>query len=382
MTNESINALFSLLAMEEDNFAKLLKYFELDPAKDLRNCDLTNVDFGTLEADVLDLTGATISGADLSKIRCKKIIGALHSEVMTHQGLEPSTRRTIKVQKSNARAAAVQAVVNYANNDWTISELVRSTTDNTAPIMAFYESSAEQRFITKALCSRYNDLSGPLSVVPRQRFVWFYSGFDKPRSNVRPENSTTIEEHFFETLLQNNSSEEIGVYPYLSNRETVSRIQQKVQECLQDKRAMQTTFAQVLGREMQDSKKTGIALFSGFPPISKRMYQSIRKTTHQRVKLIFLCPPSQKLRYENSPELWRDHIVPEYTIFEAMATEDDLRRIRRRIELVSSGLIAFSESFMLRLAGRYHRPLKALKAQIISDLQSAAANPSDGKIIL
>jgi uncharacterized protein YjbI with pentapeptide repeats len=96
MMSDALNALFALIETEDEDFASLVQRFGIDPAIDFQNCDLSDVDFGSLTADTLDLTGANLTGANLSKIRCKKVIGTEGKVIrspgtrVTHEIEEPS----------------------------------------------------------------------------------------------------------------------------------------------------------------------------------------------------------------------------------------------------------------------------------------------------
>ena len=275
--SDALNALFALLETEEEDFAALVQRFGIDPAVDLQNCDLTNVDFGHLTADTLNLTGSSIGGANLSNVRCRQILGAVDLLKMPHHSAFPDEASVARLT-SPVLDAVVLTVSKYQNADWTIDAIIRGFEDSTAPMLAFYDSSVEQDVLTKRLCSFFNDLSGPLSVGPdRAKFVWFYSKAYKSRFEL---GAPSLEKNFFDLLRTDKTSDDIGVYPYLSNRAAASRIKESLEEPYD---RMRTTFARSLGREVQGSERGAVVLFSGYPPISKRLYQEIRGATNQRL---------------------------------------------------------------------------------------------------
>jgi uncharacterized protein YjbI with pentapeptide repeats len=90
--------------------------FGIDPAFDLRNCDLTNADFGHLTTDTLNLTGSDIRGANLSNVRCRQILGAEnHPFKVPHHG---AVRDEVLPVSEVILDAVVVTVSKYQNADW------------------------------------------------------------------------------------------------------------------------------------------------------------------------------------------------------------------------------------------------------------------------
>ncbi|MGY4424447.1 hypothetical protein ACVWY2_006896 [Bradyrhizobium sp. JR6.1] len=65
MNDDLPRLLFELMDSEEEDFPTLVARCGIDPATDLQHCDLSNVDFGTLVTDTLNLTGSNITGAPI-----------------------------------------------------------------------------------------------------------------------------------------------------------------------------------------------------------------------------------------------------------------------------------------------------------------------------
>jgi hypothetical protein len=131
-------SLFALMDSEEEDFPTLIARYGIDPATDLQHCDLSNVDFGRLVTDTLNLTGSNITAANLSRIRCKNVIGA---------------EREIAVQSDEFGELfqkVALAIQRYRNSDWVLHQIA-NVEEAQAPVLAFYDSAAEQDVLTKRL---------------------------------------------------------------------------------------------------------------------------------------------------------------------------------------------------------------------------------------
>lgn len=378
MMTDALKALFALLETDEDDFAVLVQRFNIDPATDLQNCDLTNVDFGKLTAETLNLTGSTLDGTKLSRVRCKQIIGA--------DGLITQPARRSLKQADPAKAvsrpildAAVFAVSKYQNTEWTVSRLLESHNDSRGPIAAFFETFSEQDVLTKRLCSVFAVHDAKHKLNERPNFMWFYTKDDNSRFEL---SAASLERNFFDLLRSNKTSDDIGVYPYLSNRQAVSRIRDSLENSSYDR--MRGMFARQLELEIQSSqldKEGCVVLFSGFPPISKRLYHDIRSASNQRLKLIFLCSSNLERFYEKQPEEWRRLVVPAIALGQPEAIFNDIGRICRRIEAASSGTVTLGEGFQNELGSFIGKPLALLKNEIVHRLTTVANNlPMNGLI--
>lgn len=377
MTTDALNALFALLETDEDDFATLMQRFGIDPASDLQNSDLTNVDFGDLKADTLNLTGSSIEGANLSRVKCKKIIGpdgTLERPkifIVPHHGAaEPILSRS-KIE------GTILAISKYQKSSWLTDKILDHSRDTSAPVLAFYDTAAEQDFLTKRLCAIFNDVSHPTKPLPSgppPKFIWFYSKADKSTFEL---SATVLERNFFALLRSDNTSDDIGVYPYLSNRAVVAKIRNSLQGTGNSPDRMRDVFSRELNGEF--SERGGTVLFSGYPPISKRFYEEIRKHSRRRVKLIFLCSSNlEKFYNENRGVPWRRAVVPAYSAGQPLADIDDLVRIRKRIETSSQGTISIGADFEAQLIRFVGKPLFLFKKELTNRLaQIASRLPSD-----
>lgn len=381
MTTEALKSLFALLESEEDDFALLVKRFGIDPATDLQNCDLTNVDFGTLTADTLNLTGSILDGVNLSNVRCIRIVGA-------EDAATPPPRAAPSKQISDGPVslplldAVVVAVSRYQNAEWIKGKVLESYKDSTTPVLAFYDTFADQDFLTKQLCSTFTVHVPKLLDFDRPKFVWFYS---KAHVSGFELNAPSLERNFFELLRSDKTSDDMGVYPYLSNRAAVTRIKERLEGNSYDR--MRRPFALQLNRELSretdGGESGGVALFSGYPPISKRLYQDLRSTSNQRLKLIFLCSSKLKKFYEDQTEEWRRLVVPSNAIGRPNVTYNDIDRLAKRIETASRGTVLLGSEFRNHLADHFKdKPLTALKNEIIDRLRQVSENLPMSKLTI
>jgi hypothetical protein len=361
MTTDALNALFALLETEDDNFESLMKRFGIDPATDLQNCDLNGVDFGELSVDILDLTGSDLEGANLSKVKCRKLIGA--------DGV--ATER----KQNRVLGDVLLAISRYQNSDWVLNQIVGALSESSAPVLAFYDSAAEQDLLTKRICAHYTDAShlreGFNMHASGMKVLWFYTKSSKGQFKLNP---AVLDRAFFEALRESNKSDDIGIYPLRPNQSAIQRIRNSVRPGAYD--AMREDFALSLRKELSNkefmSGHGSVLIFSGFPPISKRLHRAIRDAVNGRITFIFLCSSSLQPQYLQGGGLpWRRVAVPAYSIGEPLAVKADIRRLIRRIGIASGGKITFDSSFegwMNEFAGK---PLAALKRELATELKNA-----------
>jgi hypothetical protein len=373
MTTDALKALFTLLESEDDDFATLVRRFGIDPATDLQNCDLTNVDFGNLTAETLNLTGSILDGVNLCNVRCKRILGVEDTAIVP--SAVPTKRANFPpVISLPLLETAVLAVSRYQNAEWITGKVVESYNNDGAPVLAFYDTFAEQDFLTKQLCSIFTVHDPEHRLLERPAFLWFYSKAQKLEFEL---SAPSLERNFFELLRSDKTSDDIGVYPYLSNRAAVTRIKEGLAGTSYDR--MRKMFARQLGRELalqaRGEERAGVALFSGYPPISKRLYLNLRGTNNRQLKLIFLCPSHFEKFYEDQPTEWRRLVVPDLAIGRPNVAHNDIGRLAKRIETVSRGTVLLGAELQKWLADHLiGKPLTVLKNEIIDRLKRVSEN--------
>lgn len=359
---DALRALFELLETEEEDFAKLVEQFGIDPAVDFQNCDLTDVDFGSFTAETLNLTGSKLNGANLSKVTCGNIIG-IDEQVQTPTRLDPLDDVLI-------------AIARYQNADWSIDQIIREASDgHPSPVLAFYDTTAEQDLLTKRVCTHYGDAShvreGFNSHATGMKLLWFYAKAVKGQVKLNP---ASLDKSFFEALRASNVSDDIGLYPFRANHSAIERIRKSVRAGTYD--LMRADFVSALRRELEmrvlsatDSSES-MVVFSGFPPISKRLYKEMREAVLGRLHLIFLCSSSWEPEYSRGEGLhWRRVAIPRYSIGEPLTSEADVRRLIKRIDVASGGRIHMTmEEGMEGFVGK---PLSILKEHLADEIRVA-----------
>jgi hypothetical protein len=373
MTTDALKALFALLDTKDDDFTTLVKRFDIDPAKDLQNCDLSNVDFGKFTADTLDLTGSIITGANLSQVTCNKFIGV--------GGSAPEGK-----EAKNVWDDVLLAIARYQNSDWVLNRIIETSKDSPDPILAFYDSPAQQAILTKRICVHYGDASHVREGFSMHAFgiklLWFYSKASKGPFRLNP---ASLDKAFFEALRTSNTSDDIGIYPLRPNQAAVERIRNSVRSRTYDR--MRTEFSRSLRSELmtQGSQELAIdhgsvVIFSGFPPISKRLYRDIREAGQQKLSLIFLCSSDVEPYYtQNNGKPWRRVAMPASPIGEPLTVAADIGRLSRRIEVASGRRITLSKSMEQWTAQFVGTPITTLKVQLAIELKAALATKRLGK---
>jgi predicted HTH domain antitoxin len=372
---EASQALFALMDSEEEDFPTLVARFGIDPANDLQYCDLSNVDFGGLVAETLNLTGSNITGANLSRIRCKNVIGV---------------EREISVQSdelSELFQKVALAIQRYQNADWVLDQIVYGE-ETHAPILAFYNSAAEQDVLTKRLCNYFakgakmSSDDEPFQELSRN-FLWFYTRSDKSEFKLDP---ISLDRNFLKLIKQRNNDHDIGVHPFLANRNSIQRIVQRVKgSALNEQRV---SFARAVSQELASERglilgsNQAAILFSGYPPLSKKLYEDLRTAVRKRLKLVFLCS-SQLEQYFNAGggRPWRKLVVPAYSVGEQLVTRDDVARLVRRVNVSSNDQVSIGSVTLAKLDQMVERPLREMKEELLKRLNElkATAAPSRSK---
>ena len=373
---EASQALFALMDSEEEDFPTLVARFGIDPAIDLQYCDLSNVDFGGLVAETLNLTGSNITGANLSRIRCKNVIGVEREIAVQSDGLRELFQKV---------ALAIQR---YQNSDWVLDQIVYGE-ETHAPILAFYDSAAEQDVLTKRLCNyfakgakmssdeeHYPDLSS-------RNFLWFYTRSDKSEFKLDP---ISLDRNFLKLIMHRNNDHDIGVYPFLANRNSIQRIEQRVKgSALNEQRV---SFARAVSQELASERglilgsNQAVILFSGYPPLSKKLYEDLRTAVRKRLRLVFLCS-SQLEQYFNAGggRPWRKLVVPAYSVGEQLVTRDDVARLARRVKVSSNDQVSIGSVTLAKLDQMVEGTLREMKEELLKRLNElkATAAPSCSK---
>lgn len=361
-------SLFALMDSEEDDFPTLVARYGIDPATDLQHCDLSNVDFGRLVADTLNLTGSNITGANLSQVQCRYILGADREAVVQPSELDDLFQKV---------ALAIQR---YQNSDWVLNQIA-SEEQAVAPVLAFYDSAAEQDVLTKRLC-RYFGIGGMMNNDPRlphlaaKNFLWFYTRSDKSEFKFDP---ISLDKNFLKLVMERKNDHDIGVYPFMDNQYAVQRIERSVKGNALNE--LRISFARAVSRELTAERGLGlipakhvVVLFSGYPPISKKLYGDLRDAVKTRLKLVFLCSSQLEHRFtERDGRPWRQVVVPAFSVGEPLTSKEDIPRLTRRIGVSSNNRVAVGNVTLTKLEQMVGRPLREVKAELLRRLNEMKA---------
>jgi hypothetical protein len=356
-------SLFALMDSEEEDFPTLIARYGIDPATDLQHCDLSNVDFGRLVTDTLNLTGSNITGANLSRIRCKNVIGA---------------EREIAVQSDEFGELfqkVALAIQRYRNSDWVLHQIA-NVEEAQAPVLAFYDSAAEQDVLTKLLCGYFGKGAmnpRPPSMSPRN-FLWFYTRSDKSEFKLDP---ISLDKNFLKLITEQKNDHDIRVYPFMANRNSVQRIERSVQG--RELNEQRISFARAVSRELTPERgliplNQVVVLFSGYPPISRKLYEDLRDAVRKKLRLVFLC--SSRLEHhfnERDGRPWRKVVVPAYSIGEQLASRDDVSRLARRVSVSSNNQVSIGSVTLANLDQLVERPLQEVKEELLKRLNELKA---------
>jgi hypothetical protein len=356
-------SLFALLDSEEEDFPTLIARYGIDPATDLQHCDLRNVDFGRLVADTLNLTGSNITGANLSRIHCKNVIGAEREIVV----------RTDELGELFQKVAL--AIQRYQTSDWILHQIADGE-EALAPVLVFYDSTAEQDVLTKRLCGYFGKgamTPSPPGMFPGN-FLWFYTKSDKSEFKLDP---VSLDKNFLKLITERKNDHEIGVYPFMANRNSVQRIERSVQGS--ELNEQRISFARAVSREFTSERgliplNQIVLLFSGYPPISRKLYQDLRDAVRKKLRLVFLC--SSRLEHhfnERDGRPWRRVVVPAYSIGEQLASRGDVSRLARRISVSSNNQVSIGSVTLAKLDQLVDRPLQEVKEELLKRLNELKA---------
>lgn len=356
-------SLFALLDSEEEDFPTLIARYGIDPATDFQHCDLSNVDFGRLIADTLNLTGSNITGANLSRIRCKNVIGA---------------EREIAVQSDELGELfqkVALAIQGYQNSDWILRQIANGE-EAQAPVVVFYDSTAEQDGLTKRLCGYFGKgamTPSPPGMFPGN-FLWFYTKSDKSEFKLDP---VSLDKNFLKLITERKNDHNIGVYPFMANRNSVQRIERSVQGS--ELNEQRISFARAVSREFTPERGLTplnqiVLLFSGYPPISRKLYQDLRDAVRKKLRLVFLCSSQLERHFnERDGRPWRRVVVPAYSIGEQLASRGDVSRLARRISESSNNQVSIGSFTLAKLDQLVDRPLQEVKEELLKRLNELKA---------
>jgi hypothetical protein len=366
---DASHSLFALMDSEEEDFPTLVARYGIDPATDLQYSDLSNVDFGELVAETLNLTGSNITGANLSRIRCKNVIGAERS---ADDKFDTLARMFHSVTFS---------IEYYQNKDWAWSQAshIEGDEEAEAPDLAIYDSVAQQDGLTQRLWDVFS-ASAKLRRDPRNlrlpsiNVLCFYARNDDSKFEFDP---ISLDNNFLNLIAKEKThhfkfataDKPFQTSLVTANQYSVQSIERGVEGIELNERRM--SFARAINRELTPGPKhapfdRAVILFSGYPPISRELFQHLCRVCKLKLKFVFLCP--SRLSYQLIDSMGRRQenvVVPDYRIREPLATKEDLARLERRISTSSDSRILIGSVTLAKLDQMVGQPLRVIKDELL-----------------
>ena len=362
MTSDTIIAALTELAnAEADDFPTLVRKFKIDPAYDLRYCDLRNVNFGNLIAGTLNLTGCLLEGADLSRVRCNKIIRDPDSPNATYDEVTESLKQ------------ALVAVYRYQNSDGLAQEVVMERT--MAAVVAFFHDLTEQAAITISICKSYmksiEEIAIQGELEPGMEILWFYRREARATAAIE---GKLLDLAFINAVRRPIPGDHLGVYPSRHNRGRTKRIADAIRDPKHKSIDWyRTEFIRALRKEL---KRSAVLVFSGFPPISKQLYREMTDGLPYPIKLVFVCSSDYERRFTGEEARWQREAIPDRSI-QTITTSHDLDNIDRRISLATELRIGISLETRKKMASCVGAPIAEIKNLRIRRIYELNTSPRE-----
>lgn len=385
---------FSVLTEESDDFVTLINKYRLDPAIDLMGLDLSDVTFGSLSADVLNLTNANLSGADLTHVRCKRLIldsadatGAKLPEAMAGTSVPPKDyveRREIEgiLQK------AVLSIRSYEADTLGFNGAIQRIFSSGAPEYLEYFGDINRAAIEAGLSDKADLFlkadggrnyrvrtkakrrDGP--VRGRKRTILFRSSsaIEKPLRSSRSDDS--LDKGFLERFYK-GTFEEISSRgaTYKAKRRKHSGGQFGHQSSLTSDRA---AFKSFINRLCLDVDRI-VLIFIDFLPFSNSLYHELNRDITAHLKFIFVGPHQPMYSLPKTSMVTADHRL---SIHERFFSERDLTNVLWRIRAATSKKLIISDELIVslrRLVGQeINRATQGAARTILSSAKRARSN--------
>ena len=383
MSSAEIKSLFSLLAEASDDFPMLMNKYGIDPSLDLRGCDFGGVDFGDLTVATLDLTGCNLDGANLSSVRAKIITQGACITARTRLPSLLRSRRRSPLPVDELRSRAMLAIDRYYQADWKLRSIRENVREDLSPLIVIYDSSPEQDYLTKQICTVFRPRAGILSPISigygisnegPLELIWLYTRTGKPFAMEAT--GAALDSYFFRMF--ESSDPNLDVMHSARNPGRLRRIQEATLGSIEpEKKRFQ--FAAALKKEIGKEFPT-VMLFSGYPPVSKSFYEIIRNHLPRRSKLIFLCPHDVELALSDKQKLWRRIGFRATMLTERPASNEDVKAIDRRIKMATGDRAYIGAETQSLLQDRIGGPLRNLKALLL--FQVSQSDVEGGGVVI
>ena len=269
--------IFDIVESEADDFQTLLSRSGLDPHLDLRNADFSHVDFGIYCGDILNLSGCNLQYADLTRVKAKLILkGADLLGTKLPAKIKPLVseyQRATRNKKLNILNTALLSIYRFEVST-TIPNRISEDIFGRTFLSGAFTMIGGQDYLTNEVANAVIDKCVDATLAYQSSFsvkVLISRNFPIGQTKL-PADAT---DHFLKSL------QNIDQY-HLSN------ITPKDGEAIE---RTETVFGKTVAFDNlfflpQTSRR--IIIFSGFPPISKKIVNDIRKITDEKVMMIFL----------------------------------------------------------------------------------------------
>lgn len=409
--------IFSLVDEPVDDFPSLVDKYQIDVAKDLKYSDLSNVHFGRLQAEVLDLQGCNLFGANLSEVRCRSINtdGAFiegarfpADQIDPKISIEPVKRELVDL----LRRAAL-AIYRYDDREMFLEKIYRGISRTMEPSVICYSTLSDQNNLMQRVIQHVNKeiaQSQKLDFIDtgvgredifdlgyRQKIILFFA----PRSPLEkmPMYPADLDREFFLSvkksaehlpkLLKDSRYRQFEHLDQLAPSGFASALAEKRRALdkltkkgvnYDDVAELRHQFIERLTIEFSHSEQ--IVLFvSGAFPISREFYLLLNNLHGKRLKLIFLSPFAIESQFYRKYNLTHDIMPFREFNNRKLTTVEDLEKIQSRISLATNGRATMAETTFAELLGQRY-DLDETKQVLGAKIMKIAKSSLDRSMIL
>lgn len=359
-------SVFAALTDENDDFSYLVKKYKLDPTRDFVGADLSNVNFGAFSVEILNLKDANLIGADLSLIKCKKLI--TDSAELKDTKLPPQhVRKNVHEQTDSAliseiKGRAILAIHSYLEKEPSKRNTAERIFDSGAPEYVEYFTRSEKIEIEKRIITAAQQFSKAVQRTTRSnrkknfkiqkgwksKVIKFHYDFDRTQL-YRQLNGDELDRYFLGKLadsihLDSGSVDDLQPIftKHLPDYESMKRDLAVLKSSTENTSIKRAAFKHII-QSLCRSCDHVTMIFVDFLPFSKILYHQLNRDIKTYIKFIFIGPyvaeSSQAASMVSS-----EHFVYGYVPERRKFAETDLSKIVKRISLATNGKLLFSNA--------------------------------------
>jgi hypothetical protein len=361
-------SVFAALTDESDDFPYLVQKYKLDLARDFVGADLRNVNFGALSADILNLSGANLIGADLSSIKCNKLItdsAELKNTKLPLQHAPKNIReQTDSTIISEIKGCAILAIHSYVEQERVRPNPTEQIFDSGAPEYVEYSTKSEKVAIEKNILAAAQRLQMAVRRIKRRRtnrnrefgsrrewnvkVVRFASDFSSDRMRQYQQvNSDELDRNFLDKFAHSIHLESGQVHEYepifkkySPEYESIKRDLVILKSSAKNTWIKRATFKNIIQLICEGYDQVTV-LFVDFRPFSEILYRQINHDIKTHIKFIFVGPHAGEFVYGASM-VSPDHFIHGYAPARRRFAETDLSKILKRVNSATNGRLLFS----------------------------------------